>query len=36
MEMEILWEMSLGLGWDGTARIAFSMNDNECQNDNEL
>ena len=24
------------MGWDGTARIAFSMNDNECQNDNEL
>ena len=24
------------MGWDGTARIAFPMNDNECQNDNEL
>ena len=25
-----------GIGWDGTARMAFPMNDNECQNDNEL
>ena len=24
------------MGWDGTARIAFPMNDNACQNDNEL
>ena len=24
------------MGWDAIARIAFSMNDNECQNDNEL
>ena len=24
------------VGWDGTARIAFPMNDNECQNDNQL
>ena len=40
MEMGLLcenpWEMSHGMGWDGTARIAFSMNDNECLNDNKL
>ena len=26
------WEMFHGMGWDGTARIAFPMNDNKCQN----
>ena len=26
------WEMSHGMGWDGTARIAFPMNDNKRQN----
>ena len=29
MGMGFPWKMSHGMGWDGTARIAFSMNDNE-------
>ena len=28
--------MSHRIGWNGTARIAFPMNNNECQNDNDL
>ena len=34
--VEIPWEMSHGIGWDGMARIAFPMNDSEYQNDNAL
>ena len=30
--MENPWEMPHGMGWGGTARIAFPMNDNKCQN----
>ena len=28
--------MGMGFPWDETARIAFLINDNELQNDNEL
>ena len=36
--MGFQWELhgKCPMGWDGTARIAFPMSDNECQNDNEL
>ena len=28
--------MGMGFPWEGIARIAFPVNDNECQNDNKL
>ena len=37
-EWEFPWEShkKYAMEWDGTARFAFPMNDNECQNDSEL
>ena len=38
MGMGLPWEShrKCPMEWEGTARIAFPMNDNKCQNDNEL